>query len=326
MIAEKTRRDEKKLRFGNAANVIVTHGCVAALFTAFGSVVKSAGDEILVPCPGWPNYEMGIKLLKGSAVSYDLHAERGWNPDFSALSNLVTDATRGIVVCSPSNPTGSVHNHEELQLFCNFAREHDIALISDEIYSSIYFGDDADRAPSVLDCHDVDETKLFVAGGVSKQFSMTGFRVGWLQTSPEHVASSKHIIEAFASCGVPFAQSAAVAALRHESDYANYMRSNYMANRDAALEILDDFYLPSEPQGAFYLLVPIRTKMTSTEFCLKMLREAHVATAPGETFFKNETMGSKYIRVSLAPDEDTVRRGVGHLREYLIQQDAAIYK
>ena len=151
---------------------------------------------------------------------------------------------------------------------------------------------------------------------------MTGFRVGWLHVAAERTSSCKHIIEAFASCGVPFSQTAAAAALKHEDEYAEIMRTSYEKNRDIALETLCEVSIPSKPMGAFYLLAKIHTDLSSTEFCLKMLNDVHVATAPGATFFENETSDARYIRLSLAPDENTVRNGTQIISEYLKRENA----
>ena len=316
---------EGKRHFLSGRNVVVTPGCVAALFTAFGLVLRNPGEEILVPDPGWPNYQMAVRLLKGNSVPYELHATCGWQPDFDALDDLVTDKTKAIVICSPSNPTGAVYSKCTLQKFADFSSKHGIHIISDEIYQAIYFGSDNQRAPSILDIDDVDPTKLFICNGVSKQFSMTGFRVGWIQCDESHAVDAKHILEAFASCGVGFSQVSAEAALAHEAAQAEFMRQSYHKNRDIAMDILHEHGVSLSgpiPEGAFYALVPIVTPLTSTEYCLRLLRSEKVAVAPGETFFARpeSTYCNKFVRISLATDPVTLRKGCELLCKHIVKQ------
>ena len=201
-------------------NVVISHGAVGAIATALMSTIEH-GDEVLLPDPGWPNYSMAVSLFGGIARTYDLSPATGWKIDIDSIKHAITPKTKLIILCTPSNPTGTCLTKCELEEIIGIAKEHNLFVLSDEIYSQVYFGEtksgkgDALEATSILDCSEsLDFDSTIVVSGVSKAYSMTGYRVGWLLGSNKLIDMSTKLQEAFLSCGVPFSQAGAVTAIR----------------------------------------------------------------------------------------------------------------
>lgn len=281
------------------------------------------GDEVLLPRPGYENYRLACELLGAKPVYYDLSRpspeSKTWGaPAAEALERLSSDRLKLVVVNSPSNPTGTVFATDELQRFVDFVDARpECVLLSDEIYGGVYFGrGDRAHAPSIFECDLRDATQRIVAcSGVSKELAMTGFRVGWLATKSRDLAAcATKLQEPMLSCGVPFAQAGAEAALRSPQThaYAREMRDAYRSRRDAALDVLVDHgRFEYVPEGAFYLLVNTRGR-DSVEFANHVLDARGVACAPGAAFGIPDV-----VRVSLAAHEDDVRDGITALCEEL---------
>jgi len=322
-------------------NVVISHGAVGSLATAFMATIE-AGDEVLIPNPAWPNYEMAIRLYNGVPKSYDLDPNDGWKLDFDSLVKAITPKTKMVVVCTPSNPTGTCLSKEELERVVAIAKEHGIFVVSDEIYSQVYFGeeenDQRSEAFSILDCAHFCPDSTIVVSGVSKAYSMTGFRVGWLLGSPHLIDLSSKLSEAFLSCGVPFAQTAAKTAIetcmKEDDTFVQDCVAEYRDRRDAALSVMAgyDSLCQYTPQGAFYCLVSIRKwvdtnkdwledqypgEPASKVFCQELLKAACVAVSPGATFGSN---AANFIRVSLAQDHETVVQGIERLCKFIVDE------
>lgn len=314
-------------------NICTSHGCVGALTTAFLATVNP-GDEVLIANPAWPNYEMAVKLYGGTPVYYNLNEDDGWKIDFDHLQSKLSKKTKMIVVCTPSNPTGTVLTLEELERLSAICNEHNIFLLSDEIYSQIYFGNKCNgrqESNSVLECANMNPDRTIVVSGVSKAYSMTGFRVGWLVANEEIIDTSIKLQEAFLSCSVPVSQLAAKTAIEMSLDgtdggYVASCVDEYNDRRTLALDILEKHGLRMyDPLGAFYVLVPIkewveRRKLEhmsgspSAAFCKELLDNKHVAVSPGDTFGSN---AGNYIRLSLASDARTVKVGVERVCKFI---------
>ncbi len=294
----------------NVENILVTPGAVMSVATAFMALLE-AGDEVLVPDPGWPNYEMAVSLLHGTPVHYDLSAKNQFFPSLEQLEQLVTSRTKLLLICTPSNPTGQVYGPELMQALLEFARRHDLYVLSDEIYGEIVFDSDFASALS----YDTDERALIVSG-MSKTYAMTGYRVGFTRARADYVNLATKLQEPIVSCGVGFSQLAAVDGLLGPQDEVWKMRDAYKSRRDVALQVLRDNGLYRyTPGGAFYLLVDISsTGIDSRDFALALLEEKKVAVAPGSTFGK---MCRDHVRISIASSEENIREGLRRICEMI---------
>eukprot|EP00946_MAST-07B_sp_MAST-7B-sp1_P003288 g3288.t1 len=334
------------------SNVVVCHGAVGAISTVLQSICVP-GDEFLMPDPGWPNTEMATRILGGVPVHYPLMVSRGWKPDPDAIRRRINENTKALFICSPSNPTGSVLSLTELEALIDVANEFELLVVSDEIYSQIYFQDGeteardfcSDRsgysyansaAPSVLQCDNICPERTVVVSGVSKTWAMCGFRVGWIVTPNQELAStSAKLLEASISCGVPYSQMGALEALTSPDvpNEVEMMVAAYRERRDLVTEILNRHgRLDYRPEGAFYVLVRVDGSDVAEEngagcptvqLCRDLLREEHVAVSPGSAF---GTVARKYVRVSLASSKEDLKEGVERLCRFLDRRAKRLQK
>ena len=291
-------------------NIVCTIGAVGSCATACIALCE-VGDEVLLPDPAWPNYGMGVAALNARPVYYSLRADSGFQPDFDELEKLVSERTKILLVCSPSNPIGNVYDDATMARFMDFCRRHDLYLLSDEIYSEICF--DAPHASALP--HDTDERALIVSG-VSKSYAMTGFRVGFTRANKDYVELATKLQEPMVSCGAPFAQMAAAVALDGPQECVGEMAAAYKRRRDMAVEILRKHGLHRyTPGGAFYLMVDVaESGLSGDQFALKLLDEKKVAVAPGTTFGK---LSANDVRVSFAASEENICQGLERICELI---------
>jgi len=285
------------------SNILITPGAVFSVATAFLTVLNP-GDEVLLPDPGWPNYVMAASLIHAVPIFYNLLPTNNFLPNFKEIKNLISSKTKMLVICNPSNPTGRVYNSHLVNEFSKLATIHDLFLLSDEIYGEIIF--DNEFVSALV--HDTDE-RTFIISGVSKSYSMTGYRVGFTRARTDYIEVATKIQEGFVSCGSGFNQLAAAEALDGPQDCVIEMKKAYKHRRDIVLNILSEYNLYKyTPEGAFYLLIDISsTGMNSHDFSLRLLEEKKVAVAPGNTFGQ---MAKDYIRISFASSEENLIEGI----------------
>ena len=297
-------------------NILVTQGAVLSCATAFLALLEP-GDEVLLPDPGWPNYAMAIPLFHGKPVYYELRPERRFLPDPAQVESLITPRTKLLLLCNPSNPTGQVHDLALTKALMEVARRHDLWVLADEIYGEIVFDGEHVSCAS----HDPDERVILVTG-MSKSYAMTGFRVGFTRARREFIELASKLQEPLVSCGVGFAQMAAVEALQGPQQCVRDMVDAYRRRRDVALEVLRAHGLYRyTPGGAFYLLVDISASgMPSRDFTLELIRQHKVAVAPGSTFGK---VCADHVRISIASPEDKVREGLTRICRMVREKEAA---
>lgn len=287
-----------------AEQVIVTAGGMQALHLAL-SMTLSAGDEALIPEPGWPNFRMAVELQGATAVGYALSPVHKFVPQVADLEKLVTPRTKVLVVNSPSNPLGMVIPAETLEQLVHFAERHNIWLVSDECYDGLTYD-----VPHVSTAAFDSTGVVLSAFSFSKTFAMTGVRVGYLACPPEVAAVAAKLQEAMISCVNAPAQAAAVAALQGPQDHVRHMRDSYARRRSLAMQLLQDQGIPFlEPHGAFYIWVDVKDIADAPvdDWALTLLARQRVAVAPGTAFGPS---GEGWIRLSLAAADEDVREGI----------------
>jgi aspartate aminotransferase len=284
--------------------VIVSAGGMQALYAALSATVE-AGDEVLIPDPGWPNFAMAVQLLQATPVRYPLRSESSFLPDVAELDRLVTGRTKAMIVNSPSNPLGAVLTADLAARLCRLADAHDLWLISDECYDAITF-DVPHVSPAAYD----RQRRVISCFSFSKTYAMTGLRVGYLVAPEEVAATVAKLQEPLIACVNAPAQYAALAALEGPQEVVEVMRHSYQRRRDAATRLLRDsgtgFLMPD---GAFYLWIDVRDRCHGDveEWALRLLREQRVAVAPGTTFGPG---GQGWARVSLATESEDLLEGL----------------
>lgn len=279
--------------------VVVLAGAQSALFSACQCLLDP-GDEVLVPEPMYVTYPATIAAAGAHMVRVPLLAERGFHLDLDALAAAVTDRTRAVLINSPHNPTGAVMTRHEVEAVARLCRQHDLWLISDEVYASLLY-DGEHVAPAALP--GMGERTVTVSS-LSKSHAMTGWRVGWLIGPPDLAAHAGNLALCMLYGSPPFVQDAATAALNAESGDGERFRELFRRRRDAVCRRLAG--LPglgcTRPQGGMFVMVDVRrTALTAPEFATRLLDEEGVCVLAGDAFGGAAT---GHVRISLtAPDE-----------------------
>jgi len=289
--------------------VWVTVGATQALYQAM-TLTLQAGDEVLVPDPGYTTFTMGVRMLDAHPIPYSLLPERGFLPDLDELERLVTDRTRVLIVNSPSNPLGSIFPEDVLRELLDFAVRHDLWIISDEVYEYFTYGE---KHVSIASLETGGSSRVFSAFSLSKTYAMTGIRVGYLVTPPGLATTMRSVQEATISCVSTPGQYAAVAAMTGDHSHVAAAKAHYRANlvaATAALEARGIRYLP--PTGAFYLWIDVSHASGGdvAAWAETLLLEQRVAVAPGSAFGRS---GEGWIRVCLATDEHQLLLGLSRI-------------
>ncbi|MCU1585371.1 MAG: aspartate aminotransferase [Microbacteriaceae bacterium] len=304
-IAEKLARENRMTV--DVEQVWVTMGATQGLFQAM-RLLLGAGDEVLVPDPGYTTFTMNARLLEALPVPYSLRPDRGFAPDLDELERLVTERTRVLIVNSPSNPLGIVYDESQLRGLLDFARRHDLWVVSDEVYEYFTYGQ---RHVSIASLDEDD--RVFSVFSLSKTYAMTGARVGYLVTPPGLAATMRTVQEAAISCvGMPD-QYAAVAAITGDHQHVADSREHYRTNLEAACDLLDRRgirYL--RPNGAFYLWVDVSFASNGdvAAWAEHFLIRDRVAVAPGSAFGRS---GEGWIRICLAARQEDLLEGLRRL-------------
>lgn len=295
-------------------NVLITVGSEGAVASAFVALVD-AGDEVLVPEPGWTNYAMLTHAREATPVPYILREEDGFVPDPAAVEALVTPRTKMLVINTPANPTGAAYPAETVQALVEVARRRDLYVLSDEAYEKLTFG------PEHVSPGRYDADRVVTAYSFSKSYAMTGWRVGYA-VAPERIARAMiQLQEPYYSCAPSVSQKAAEAALAGPQDCVREMVDAYATRQEIVLDTLSPTgFVTYSPSGAFYVLVNIRaTGMASYDFAKECLAETHVAVAPGATFGAS---ADGWIRISVATSTEGVREGSRRILDYLRARSA----
>ncbi len=294
-------------------NFFVTIGGMHAIEIAT-RLTLGPGDEALIPSPAWPNFVGAIETSGARAVPVPLGRKGRWSLDPESLRAAVTPATKVVFLNSPANPTGFVATREELAATLAVAREHGLWIVADEIYGRLTY--DGARAPSFHDVMAPDDKILFVQT-LSKNWAMTGFRVGWLEAPPALGPVIENLVQ-FTTSGVPvFTQRAAIAALNEGEAFLAAQIERCRRSRDILCEGLKStgrvrFF---EPEAAFYLFFEVDGFPDSRALALRLIDEAGIGAAPGSAFGPG---GEGCLRVCFARDpaqmEEATRRLVRWLK------------
>jgi len=291
-------------------SVVVTIGSQEAVFASAMTLVD-AGDEVLVPDPGYPAYPVVARLLGATPAPYPLRPERGFRIDPADVVTRLTPRTRLVILCSPSNPTGAMDLEADLEALAFELERRSIPWLSDEIYAGFAY---ERQAPSIS--RFVPAGGLVVSG-LSKDLSMTGWRVGWV-VGPEAIvgritATHQYLV----TCASSVSQAAALVALGEaaETDRAAYLAIFRRRRALMAEELSRIPKLPvTMPDGAFYFFLDVRGFGNSLAIAERLLQERRVIVIPGEAFGPG---GAGFLRVSYAASDDDIRTGVRALGEEL---------
>lgn len=277
-------------------------------------LIVGAQDEVVVPGPAWPNFEGAIRSRGGRVqyVSMDFGPD-GWTLDLEKLFAACSGRTRAIFINSPSNPTGWTATQEELNQILEFARTRGLWIIADEIYGRFYAR--GQIAPSFQNIREAGDRIVFVQT-FSKNWAMTGWRMGWLQAPPEIGQAIENLIQ-YNTSGVPtFLQPAGIAAIRHAEAFAQGQIERAAAGRKIVSEALAN--VPglnfADPVGAFYLFFGLEGDTDSLATALRLVDEANIGVAPGSAFGED---GEGYLRICYLRSPEQLREAMNRLTDWL---------
>jgi aspartate aminotransferase len=285
--------------------LIVTPGGKQALYETIHSLVGT-GDEVVLLDPAWVSYEAMVKLAGADLRRVDTTAgDLALEPVLDDLRATVSDATDLLIVNTPGNPSGAIYSDAALQSVRDLAVEHDVTVISDEIYRDITYGD----PPTSLGTLDGMAERTVTINGFSKAYSMTGWRLGYLAAPRDLIDGAGKIQSHSVSCAANFVQHAGIAALEDVDDAVEEMVDAFAERRNLIVDLFRDHGVDvSEPGGAFYLFAPVADDDAS--WCEAAIDDAHVACVPGHAF------GSPgYVRFSYANSSERIRQAVERLAD-----------
>ena len=294
----------------NAEQVCVTVGSQEAMTAAFLALVE-AGDEVLIPNPSFPAYENCVNIAEGTPVYYRLPAEKDFGFDVEEFKSKITAKTKVAVIISPSNPTGKIFTAEDLQQIADVLKDTGIYLISDEIYSDLYFTGEKPRSASEF----YDRT--IIVSGLSKSLSMTGWRVGWVASSQTEVVKACLTLHGFLTvCTSTISQKASLLGWTAEAEQAKAeAREIYKKRGEYLIELFakELGLKATSPEGAFYTMLDVRSLGDDIEIAEKFLAN-RVITVPGIAF---GTEAKGFLRVSFCQPEEKMAEGVRRMKEAL---------
>jgi aspartate aminotransferase len=295
--------------------VVVSCGAKHSLFNACFALF-GPGDDVLIGAPYWTSYPEIVTLARAESLMVSGPLEKDFRITPDDLDAVVSERTRGLIYSSPSNPTGVVYTLDELRAIAEWARDRNIWLIADEIYRPIYFGDDREEAPSVLDLPESSLGPFILVDGASKAFAMTGWRIGFSWCEPDAAREIASIQSHVTSNPASPSQAAALAAYSQPErarEAVAGMRQAFRRRRDLVVRLVEEL-LPEvghlTPQGAFYLFLRIDGLFggeigDATAFCSWLLEETGVALVPGGAFGDD-----RFARMSYATSDEVLEEAI----------------
>ena len=308
-IANKMECDSQ-VRLNPMTDIIVTPGGKLALFLALKAMLDP-GDEVLIPAPYWVSYPSVVTMVGGVPVTVVTTSADDYQLRLDHLRQFITPRSKAIIINSPSNPTGHMLSSSELEAVATLAVEHDLFIISDEIYEKLNF--DGKPALSLAAIDDIRD-RVVVINGMSKAYAMTGWRLGWLAGPTPVMGAAGMFNSQTATSAATFTQHAAVAALTGPQDCVEMMRRSYQQRRDFIVDSFNSIENMSCPniEGAFYAFPKVdRTGKTSEEIASVILEQAVVVGVPGSAFGITQ---DAHIRFSFAADMNLLREAVERIR------------
>ena len=302
-IAEKERH---RLPSIDSSHVIVTAGSTSGLYATLASFINP-GDEVLIPNPGFVLYRPHTFLCGGIPVAYPLRKEFHYRPRVDDLEQLVTPRTKALIVNSPSNPTGACLREKDVQYIVEFARRHNLLLITDEAYDTITF--DRPHATFLGKYENTVYLNTF-----SKAYAMTGWRIGYIVAPPEVADPIKRMNYHMVACPPTPTQYACLAALEGPQDFVHGMVQTFKDRRDLVVKLIKD--VPGldivRPEGAFYAFCSYEAGVDCKKLAMHILQKEKVVVTPGDAF---GSLGAKHIRISYATSEQNIAEGMGRIRK-----------
>ena len=301
-------------RFGlsySADEILVTVGGSEAIDIGFRTMLDP-GDEVIIPEPCYVSYLPCVKLAGGVPVRLPLEEKDQFKLTKEKLLSAIADKTKILVLPFPNNPTGAILNREELQIIADIVKEHDLFVMSDEIYSELNYEGGHVSIASIPGMRE----RTIVINGFSKSYAMTGWRLGYAAGPKEIMKQMLKIHQFVIMCAPTTSQYAAIEALRNGDEDVRRMRESYDERRRFLVNALNEMGLPCfEPKGAFYVFPNISAYgMTSEEFARRLLEQERVAVVPGTAFGE---CGEGFLRISYAYSIDNLKKALDKIEKFI---------
>ena len=299
------------VKYDSATEIIATVGVSEALYLSFVALLDP-GDEVIIPTPCFVSYQAEVYLAGGLPVEIPCKMENNFEIDPDEVRAAITPRTKAIFIGYPSNPTGAVAEHETLMEIAKIAIEHDLVVVSDEIYDRLVYGFKHVCFPALGE--DI-KRRTVLLGGFSKSHAMTGWRIGYAAAPREIIQGLVRVHQYTIMSAPTTAQDAAIEALKADS-YVNEMVSEYDRRRKLIFTGLNKLGLTTfEPRGAFYAFPSIKASgMSSESFAEKLLIEEHVAVVPGDAFGAG---GSGFVRCSYATAYEKIEEALRRMEKFM---------
>lgn len=291
--------------------LIVTVGASQALDIAIRAIVNP-GEEVIIPEPCFVAYDALVSLAGGIPVHVHTTADKGFKATAADFEAAVTEKTKAILICSPSNPTGSVYSKEELNEIAEFAKKHNVIVLADEIYAELTYDEEFTSIAALPGMKE----RTVVISGFSKAFAMTGWRLGFA-AAPSLLRDAMLKIHQYAMmCAPAMAQFAALEGLKNGMEDVEKMKKSYRRRRNLFVESLNEIGLSCHhPGGAFYAFPSIKSMgMSSEQFAEELLTQEKVAVVPGSVFGPS---GEGYIRCSYATSIEQLQEALVRMKRFL---------
>ncbi len=300
--------------------IIATVGCSEAMQLAMQALLDP-GDEVLVPEPCFVSYGPSARFAGGEVVHVPTSVENDFQVTAADIEPHLSDRSKVLFLGYPNNPTGAVLRRETLEEIAQLVQDHDLMVVSDEIYDRLIYGTARERGHVCVPTVDGLRKRTVLLGGFSKNYAMTGWRIGFA-CAPSPIAQAMHKVHQYMIMSAPtMAQEGAIAALRDSQDAVEEMRQSYDERRQVIVEGLNAAGLPTfEPEGAFYCFPDVSTTgMSSEEFAQTLLQEEKVACVPGTAFGPS---GEGYVRCSYATGLDEIKTALTRIDRFVKRHTA----
>jgi aminotransferase len=294
-----------------ADEIVITVGGSEALYLAATALLEP-GQEVIIPTPCFVSYQAEVLLAGGVPVEIPCHMENNFDLDINTIHDAITPNTKAFLINFPANPTGAVSSRENLIKLAKLAEEHDLIVISDEIYDRLVYGVKHVCFPAL----DNMQKRTVLIGGFSKDYAMTGWRIGFA-AGPANIISGLVRIHQYSVMSAPTtSQAAALVALLKGEPFVEQMRLEYEQRRRVIVEGLNQIGLPTfEPHGAFYAFPKVSaTGLDDETFAERLLKEKRVAVVPGSSFGKG---GEGFVRCSYATSMDKIEEALERIQQFV---------
>ena len=293
--------------------VLVSVGAMEGLYLAFLAILNE-GDEVIIPAPYYVNYVQMVQMCHAVPVIVDKPADEPLSFNVEDIEKAITEKTKVIIINTPSNPSGKLIPDHKIRAIADLAKKYDLTVISDEVYKKLIYGDKVFK--SIVGIEGMRERTVLV-NSLSKEFCMTGYRLGYVLAPEELIAAMTKLQENVAACAPLPSQYAGIEALSGKEDYSKNMVEVFTERRDILFEGLKNIPLIQclLPEATFYMMVDIsQTGMKSIEFAHTLLEKAHVAVVPAIAYGKS---CDNYIRIAFTIDKDFIQEGIRRIAKFI---------